>query len=86
MSFKKNLMKSRHYYDVERLASKMLFNNTILAEPVERWMRSFLINKNLSFYYWLKKRIGKENAYRVASVFEKVILIFGRETYEGDRT
>jgi len=86
MSFKKNLMKSRHYYDVARLASKMLFNNTILAEPVERWMRSFLINKNLSLYYWLKKRIGKENAYRVASVFEKVILIFGRETYEGDRT
>jgi len=86
MSFKKNLMKSRHYYDVARLASKMLFNNTILAEPVERWMRSFLINKNLSLYYWLKKRIGKENAYRVASVFEKVILIFGREAYEGNRT
>jgi hypothetical protein len=42
-------------------------------------MRGFLINKNLSFYYWLRKRIGKESAYRVASVFEKVILIFGRE-------
>ena len=42
-------------------------------------MRSFLINKNLSFYYWLKKRIGKKRAYRVASVLEKVILIFGRE-------
>jgi hypothetical protein len=45
----------------------------------ETGMRSFLINKNLSFYYWLKKRIGKKRAYRVAIVFEKVILIFGRE-------
>jgi len=42
-------------------------------------MRSFLINKNLSIYYWLKKRIGKKRTYRVASVLEKVILIFGRE-------
>ena len=42
-------------------------------------MRSFLINKNLSFYYWLKKRIGKKRAYRVANALEKVILIFGRE-------
>ncbi len=42
-------------------------------------MRSFLINKNLSFYHWLKKRIGKKSAYMVARVFEKVILIFGRE-------
>jgi hypothetical protein len=49
-------------------------------------MRSFLINKNLSLYYWLKKRMGKESAYRVTSVFEKVILIFGRGTYQGNRT
>jgi len=42
-------------------------------------MGSFLINKNLSIYYWSKKRIGKEKAYRVASVLEKVILIFGRK-------
>jgi hypothetical protein len=49
-------------------------------------MRGFLINKNLSLYYWLKKRIGKERAYRVARVFEKLILIFGRGTYEGNRT
>jgi hypothetical protein len=42
-------------------------------------MRSFLINKNLSLYYWLKKRFGKERAYRVVSNLEKVILIFGRE-------
>jgi hypothetical protein len=46
-------------------------------------MRSFLINKNLSFYYWLKKRIGKERGYRVASILEKVILIFGRENIGG---
>jgi hypothetical protein len=49
-------------------------------------MRGYLINKNLSLYYWLKKRIGKESAYRVASIFEKAILIFGRGTYEGNRT
>jgi tRNA C32,U32 (ribose-2'-O)-methylase TrmJ len=48
-------------------------------------MRSFLINKNLSFYYWLKKRIGKREALRVASTLEKVILVFGREQI-GDRT
>ena len=42
-------------------------------------MRSFLINKNLSFCYWLKKRIGKRGAFWVANSVEKVILIFGRE-------
>jgi len=50
---------------------------------MEKSMKSFLINKNLSLYYWLKKRIGKKSAYRVASIFEKVILIFGREQVEG---
>ena len=42
-------------------------------------MRGFLINKNLSLYYLLKKRIGKEKAYKVANALEKVILIFGKE-------
>jgi hypothetical protein len=42
-------------------------------------MRSFLINKNMSLYYWLRKRIGKPIAFRVANAIEKVILIFGRE-------
>jgi hypothetical protein len=42
-------------------------------------MRSFLINKNMSLYYWLKRRIGKTMAFRVANAIEKVILIFGRE-------
>ena len=54
-----------------------------LIKSVVKRMRSFLINKNLSFYYWLKKRIGKKRAYRVASVLEKVILIFGREDIGG---
>lgn len=45
-------------------------------------MRSFLINKNLSLYYGLKKRVGKERAYRVASAIEKAILIFGRDQAE----
>jgi hypothetical protein len=42
-------------------------------------MRGFLINKNLCFYYWLKKRIVKRRALRVANTIEKAILIFGRE-------
>jgi len=42
-------------------------------------MRSLLINKNLSFYYWLRRKIGKKGAYKVANTLEKVILIFGRE-------
>jgi hypothetical protein len=42
-------------------------------------MRSFLINKNLCFYYWLKKKIGKKWALGVANAIEKIILIFGRD-------
>jgi hypothetical protein len=42
-------------------------------------MRSFLINKNLALYYWLRRRIGKEGAFRVANTIEKTILILGRE-------
>jgi hypothetical protein len=42
-------------------------------------MRSFLINKNLSLYFWLKHRIGKYWALKLACATERVILIFGRE-------
>ena len=42
-------------------------------------MRSFLINKNLCFYYRLRKRFGKKRALMVANTIEKVILVFGRE-------
>jgi hypothetical protein len=42
-------------------------------------MRSLLINKNLCFYYWLRKRIGKNRALLIAASLEKTILIFGRE-------
>ena len=42
-------------------------------------MRSFLINKNLCFYYWLKKRFGKKWALGVAKTVERIILVFGRE-------
>jgi len=42
-------------------------------------MRSFLINKNLCFYYWLKKKTGKKVAFEVANSIQKVLLIFGRE-------
>jgi hypothetical protein len=46
-------------------------------------MRPFLINKNLCFYYWLKKRIGRERAFRVVNKIEKIILVFGREQMGG---
>jgi hypothetical protein len=52
------------------LASNLYFLNI---------MRGFLINKNLCFYYWLKKRIGKTRALGVANTIEKIILILGRE-------
>jgi len=39
----------------------------------------FLINKNLCFYYWLKKKIRKKWALGVAKAIEKIILIFGRD-------
>jgi hypothetical protein len=42
-------------------------------------MRSFLINKNLCLYCWLRKRIGKKAALWIASNIEETILIFGRE-------
>jgi len=41
-------------------------------------MRGLLINKNLCFYYWLRKRIGKKWAQRVAIITENGILVFGR--------
>jgi len=49
------------------------------SQSTERWMRSFLINKNLCLYYWLKTRIGKKGAFRVANTIEKILLVFGRE-------
>ena len=42
-------------------------------------MRGFLINKNLCFYYWLRKRIGKNLAFWIVITVEKGLLIFGRE-------
>ena len=48
-------------------------------------MISFLVNKNLSLFYWLKKRIWKKRAFKVAIIVEKIILTFGREQM-GDRT
>ncbi len=47
--------------------------------PREMQMRSTLINKNLSFYYWLRRRIGRQQALNVANTLERIILIFGRE-------
>ena len=42
-------------------------------------MRSYLINKNLCFYYWFRRGVGKKEAPRVANTVEKILLIFGRE-------
>jgi len=47
-------------------------------------MRLFLINKNLSLYYLLKKWIGKKWACRVAIIIENGILIFGRPKLKED--
>jgi len=46
---------------------------------LETIMRSFLINKNLCFFYWYRKRIGKKRALWAANAIEKMILLFGRE-------
>jgi hypothetical protein len=46
---------------------------------MEREMRSFLINKNLSLYYLLRRMIGKKWGFVVAGSIEKALLIFGRE-------
>ena len=37
-------------------------------------MKSFLIHRNISLYHWLRRRIGKERALRVAKTVEKIIL------------
>ncbi len=53
-----------------------------LSDERNTWMRGFLINKNLCLYYWLKKKVGKIWAFRVAIRTEKVILILGRPHVE----
>jgi hypothetical protein len=67
------------YNDNGGLASKMLNNKSGLARLKENKVRSILINKNLCFYYWLRKKIGKKWALVVANVIEETILLFGRE-------
>ena len=46
-------------------------------------MRSFLINKNLALYYWLRKKIGRKRALRIANNIETLVLTFGREEAPG---
>jgi len=60
--------------------------NSFLASNLYyvNFMRTFLINKNLCFYYWLRKRIGKERAFKVVNKIEKIILVFGREQMGGN--
>jgi hypothetical protein len=58
---------------------KLLAQGLEYKESGEINMRSFLINKNLCFYYWLRRRVGKRNALLMAMNIEKMILIFGRE-------
>jgi hypothetical protein len=60
-------------------SSKSSGTENSCSQSTERWMRCFLINKNLCLYYWLKTRIGKKGAFRVANTIEKIVLIFGRE-------
>jgi hypothetical protein len=58
-----------------------LCGTTSLGPKIVSWdaMRSFLINKNLCFYYWLKKILGKRWALGVAKTIERTILVFGRD-------
>jgi len=49
-------------------------------------MRSFLIKKNLSLYFWLTKKIGEKWAFRVADSIENTILLFGREIMPNSRS
>jgi hypothetical protein len=48
-------------------------------------MRSYLINKNVCFHYWLRKKIGKKLAFQVVLSVEKVILLLGREMFMDQR-
>ena len=48
-------------------------------------MRSFLIKKNLSLYFWLTKKIGEKWAFRVADSIENTILLFGRGAMPNSR-
>ena len=47
-------------------------------------MRGFLINKNLALYYWLRKRVGKKWACKVAIAIENSILVFRRPRLRKD--
>jgi hypothetical protein len=42
-------------------------------------MRSFLINKNITLYYRLKKWIGNKPALRIVNKIERFVTLFGRE-------
>jgi len=46
-------------------------------------MRAWLLNKNISLYWILRRRLGKVKALRVHEALERVILIFGRPRYPG---
>jgi hypothetical protein len=48
-------------------------------------MRSYLINKNLSFYFWLRRKIGKDRALRLANITERLILILGRPKWVDEK-
>lgn len=76
MAVLKNVFKIKMLSSKTRLALKVL---TIINNDCGETVRSFLINKNLCFYYWLRKRIGKRYAFAIANTFEKVILVLGRE-------
>jgi hypothetical protein len=45
----------------------------------QKKMRSFLINKNLCLYYWLRKRVGKKEALWISTHIEKAMFLLGRE-------
>jgi len=51
-----------------------MWYNNIRYQSKEKWRRSFLINKNLSLYYWLGKRIGEREAFFVENILRRLSL------------
>jgi hypothetical protein len=70
---------------VEFLVFVLFWHGLCNTPGQERQMRSYLINKNVCFHYWLRKKVGKKLAFQVTLYVEKTILLFGREMFMDQR-
>jgi hypothetical protein len=48
-------------------------------------MKHFLIDMNLSLYYWLRRKIGQKRAYSVARAIEKSIRTLRKRSQVGEK-